>query len=140
MENPAPQLIPGGRTPWLAPRLWVGYLLAGVVVGLLWVVQTGPLWEHGLRMAVVLLVVPTAVHLIRRRWAAGKPATVHRISLPRIAVAKAVLVIAALTVTWLFEPSLPRIHYLGGLALTVTIAAGGPLLHRHLLTAPSVPE
>ncbi|MGW4123412.1 hypothetical protein [Nocardia sp. NPDC004711] len=136
MENRAPERIPAESMRSTAARRWAGYLLAGVTVGLLWVLQTGPLWEHGLRLGVVLLVVPTAAHLIRQRWAAGKPTTAPRISLRRLSAAKAALVAAAMTATWLLEPMLPEVRRLVGLALALTIAVGGPLLHRHLTVPP----
>ncbi|MET8878202.1 hypothetical protein [Nocardia sp. NPDC004604] len=137
MENRAPERVPAENTRWTPARTWAGYVLAGVTVGLLWVLQTGPLWEHGLRLGVVLLVVPTAAHLIRRRWTASKPITVPRLSLPRLSAAKAALVAAAMIATWLLEPMLPEVRRLVGLALALTIAVGGPLLHRHLTVLPA---
>ncbi|MBU3067751.1 hypothetical protein KO481_40315 [Nocardia sp. NEAU-G5] len=137
VESRAPEHISARRARRVAVLMWAGYLIVGVVVGLLWVLQTGPLWEHGLRLGAVLLVVPTGAHLIRRRWEAGRPATAPRISLLRLAAAKAVLVAAAMLATWLFEPTLPGVHGLVGLALALAIGVGGPLLHRHLTVPPA---
>ncbi len=117
--------------------LWTRYLLVGVIMGLVWGLQTGPLWEHAVRLAVLLMIVPPLLHQIRTRrdTRRGRRAGPH-LSLVRISAAKAGLVAAATLVTWLVEPAVKHPEYVGAFLLTATIAGLGPLLHARMVTHP----
>lgn len=129
---PGPAGPPGpSASPWDIARL---YLVAGLVMGGIWAWNHGaPLWEHAVKLLVVLFVGAPLLHLARSRRAARRPARRLRLSFVRLATAKVTLVALALGASWLLEDSMthPDLAVAAGLATVITLL--GPLLHRHLL-------
>ncbi|MFJ3925197.1 hypothetical protein [Streptomyces sp. NPDC090022] len=108
------------------------YAVAGIVMGAVWVLGSDtPAWEHALRLVALVVCAGAAMTLVhRRRVRLGRPAD-HRLH-AGLLLAKILLVVAALVLDgvlglWLSEPSV-----ITAVALTVSIAAGGPALHRWL--------
>ena len=109
------------------------YLLAGVNIGVLWMIGDGPVWQHAITLTIVLVVGPPVINLLRSKLVEdrGQP----RMSLARLSAGKALLVILAMTGTWALEPVVAQPKVVVGLALVVTVAVLGPLLHPRMLVA-----
>ncbi|MFE2226649.1 hypothetical protein [Streptomyces kronopolitis] len=117
--------------PWDIARL---YLAAGLVMGGIWAWNHGaPLWEHAVKLLVVLFVGAPLLHLARGRRAARRPPRRFRLSFVRLAAAKVALVALALGASWLLEGSMtdPDLAVAAGLTTVITLL--GPFLHRHLM-------
>ncbi|WP_430330769.1 hypothetical protein [Rhodococcus sp. ACT016] len=87
-------------------------------------------------MAVLLLVGPAVVHLIRNRVSTRGRHVKPRLSMPRLALAKAILVALAIVQTLLLETTVPGTRYLIGVEIALAIAIAGPALHRRMLVGP----
>ncbi|WP_027946817.1 hypothetical protein [Amycolatopsis taiwanensis] len=115
------------------PKTWavrLGYTAAGLAIGVAWALGWDrPIWEHALRLLVLVLVVPPIIHLVRRRTGrtAGHPPLRH------LVVAKVLLVAAAIGLEVLLDHWTSWSALLTALALTITVAVGGPSLHHTLL-------
>jgi hypothetical protein len=123
-------------------RTRVGYLVAGVALGALWLVNGGrSVWEHALRLLVLVLVVATVLELLRRRR--GGARTGSRRAYVRLLTAK----LALIGLAFAAEALLAHWSVLGAagaedvvaLALALAVAVGGPMLHERL-TAPAAPS
>jgi hypothetical protein len=118
----------------------IRYVAAGLFLGGVWIWRSGtPPWEHALRLLVVLLVVAPAfrwlrLRLIRRSGMPAGPMFPIRIWV----VAKIVLLGVALAVDWLLEKVMTRASagLVVGAFIAVTVAVGGPVLHRKVLRPP----
>ncbi|MFI9075517.1 hypothetical protein ACIGW8_03255 [Streptomyces sioyaensis] len=110
------------------------YLVAGLVMGGVWAWNHGsPLWEHAVKLLVLLFVAAPLLHLARSRRAARRPAHRFRLSFVRLAAAKIALVVLALGASWLLEDSMPHPDLIVAAGLAAVITLLGPLLHRCLL-------
>ncbi|MFD5510418.1 hypothetical protein ACFWIB_21900 [Streptomyces sp. NPDC127051] len=111
------------------------YVVAGAVMGVVWAWGADtPAWEHALRLLALVACAGAAMTLAgRRRARLGRP--VHRRLHSGLLLGKVLLVAAALLLDqllglWVSEPSL-----ITAVVLFVSIAAGGPALHRRLARA-----
>lgn len=108
----------------------VGYLAIGLTIGGAWLLGSSvPPWEHALRLLVVVVVIPPLVHLLRRRRGSSHSA---QPPLRYLVVAKVLLVAAALVVDMLLAQWTTAAEAVTGLMLALTVALGGPPLHRRL--------
>ncbi|MBM4791636.1 hypothetical protein HXP44_06055 [Streptomyces sioyaensis] len=110
------------------------YLVAGLVMGGVWAWNQGsPLWEHAVKLLVLLFVAAPLLHRARSRRAARRPARRLQLSFVRLAAAKIALVALAIGASWLLEDSMrhPDLAVAAGLTSVITVL--GPLLHRYLL-------
>jgi hypothetical protein len=120
-----------GRVP-----LRVFYLLAGLGLGAVWAFQDVPLWEHALRLALILVVAPPVIHLVRSQLATDRERPPGaRLSLVRFSIAKALLVVVALIGTVLLDQVISRPELVVGLALAAIVTTLGPRLHRRMLVS-----
>ncbi|WP_189264959.1 hypothetical protein [Streptomyces fuscichromogenes] len=105
-----------------------------MTIGALWLVQSGPLWQHALRLSLIVLVVAPLAHLVQsRRRSRGEQSHGPRPSLPRLVAAKIALLVIAVIGTWLLTPVLPHTEIVVTLAVAVIIAVLGPVLHPYML-------
>jgi hypothetical protein len=109
------------------------YRTVGIAMGAMWAWNQGePLWEHAVKLGVLLFVGAPLVHFVLKRRARQGQAVVP-LSVSKIVVAKVVLVAAALGATWLLRPSMTHADLIvaGGLFATITVL--GPKIHPLLL-------
>ncbi|WP_406637652.1 hypothetical protein [Amycolatopsis sp. WGS_07] len=106
----------------------LGYAVAGLVIGGAWAFGWDvPVWEHALRLLVIILVVPPVVHLARTRL--GRLTHTHP-PLRHLVIAKVLLVIGAIGLELLLDQVTPAAPFITAAALTVIVAACGPRWHR----------
>ncbi|MDL4819672.1 hypothetical protein [Actinomadura opuntiae] len=111
------------------------YRVAGLVMGGVWAWNAGqPVWEHALKLGLLLFVGAPLLHLAQKRRAARHPAAAPRVSIVRVAAAKGVLLAAALLASYLLR-STPHGDLYVAAGLAVAIAGIGPLLHRRFVAA-----
>ncbi|MFF4452001.1 hypothetical protein [Streptomyces goshikiensis] len=135
---PSSRITEGRARKYVRPAV---YVLAGIVMGAVWALGSdAPAWEHALRVLVLVGCVAVAMTPLRRRRARlGRPVD-HRLH-SGLLLGKVLLVAAALFVDellgrWISDPTL-----ITAVLLAVTIAVGGPALHRRLSrggTGPTV--
>ncbi|MFH8680486.1 hypothetical protein [Streptomyces lydicus] len=119
---------PGGA------RLVRPYLVAGLVMGGVWALNQGePLWEHALKLLVLLFVAAPLLHLVRRRRTARHPGPRPRLSFARLAVAKVALIALALGAGQVLDGAVDHPDLAVAAGLTTAVTLFGPLLHRLLL-------
>ncbi|MCX4844517.1 hypothetical protein [Streptomyces sp. NBC_00893] len=126
------------RSKPTATGLRLAYATAGLLIGGAWAYgRDMPLWEHALRLCVIVVVVPPVLHLIRRRL---RRSAVHHLPLRHLIVAKVLLVVGAVVVQLSLDPLTARTSLLTAVALTAVVAVGGPAWHRSRRTTggPSV--
>jgi ABC-type amino acid transport system permease subunit len=112
------------------------YWTAGLVMGAIWAWNQGePLWEHAVKLLVLLFVVAPAAHFALQRRARRENATGPHLSFPRLVAAKVALVALALGAAWLLRPAMTHADLVIAAGLALTIIAFGPRLHPYLLTA-----
>ncbi|WP_371792219.1 hypothetical protein OG285_24655 [Streptomyces sp. NBC_01471] len=114
-----------------------GYLVAGLVMAGMWFRGAGlPVWEHALRVLVLILVVPPLIHLVRRRRErrTGR-APSRRVPLRRLVALKVTLVAAAVCCDWLLGLRLPEPGAITAVGLLLAVALGGPAFHQRQLSA-----
>ncbi|AYV31841.1 hypothetical protein HET69_18060 [Streptomyces sp. CJ_13] len=115
------------------------YVLAGIVMGVVWALGSDtPAWEHALRVLALVGCAAAAMTLLHRRRARlGRPVD-HRLHssllLGKVLLVAAALVVDELLGRWVSDPSL-----ITATLLAVTIAVGGPALHRRLSHGGSGP-
>ncbi|MFI6347820.1 hypothetical protein [Streptomyces sp. NPDC050560] len=109
------------------------YLIVGLVMGALWVWHKGePLWEHALKLLVLLFVVaPLVLGRMRRKH----PPVPGQLTLayPRLVVAKLVLLVVTLAASALLRDKVDNADLVVAVGMAVVIAVGGPLIHPRLL-------
>lgn len=101
--------------------------VTGLVVGGLWALQAGaPLWEHALRLGLLLFVVaPAALWVIGRRLGAADRTHVNRLAV-RALVAKSALLVAALGLSAVLRQVTGSADYLVAAGIALAIAFLGP--------------
>ncbi|WP_432000941.1 hypothetical protein [Streptomyces sioyaensis] len=110
------------------------YLVAGLVMGGVWAWNQGsPLWEHAVKLLVLMFVAAPLLRRVRSRRAARRPARRLQLSFVRLATAKVALVALAIGASWLLEDSMRNPDLAVAAGLTTVITVLGPLLHRYLL-------
>jgi hypothetical protein len=115
----------------LSRKVFAGYVLAGAVLGALWVAQSGaPLWEHGLRLLLLIAGVTAATTLLRK-WR-GRD---HQHDVTRFIAAKVGLVVVAMLATVLLDDWLGNPDPWVGLGLFVVVAVLGPVARPWLAPA-----
>ncbi|MFE9841475.1 hypothetical protein [Streptomyces goshikiensis] len=126
---PISRIAEGWARGYVRPAV---YALAGIVMGVVWALGSDtPAWEHALRVLALVGCAAVVMTLLRRRRARlGRPVD-HRLH-SSLLLGKVLLVAAALVVDdllgrWISDPSL-----ITAALLAVTIAVGGPALHRKL--------
>lgn len=103
--------------------------LAGVILGGLWALQHGEsLWEHAVRVGILLFVVaPVGMWLLRRRQGPdGSP--FGGVRLGRLMVAKGTLLVAALAASALLRPVMSGADYVVAVGLFATVRLAGPAM------------
>jgi hypothetical protein len=111
------------------------YAVLGLIAGGLWLWGSGdPLWLHALRMLAIVLIIPALASRLNAAVARrhGKQRT-ETISVGRLVAIKAGLVIVALAVTALLGSRLAHLDLYVAAWLALTLALGGPAIHRRLL-------
>ncbi|MFE7112801.1 hypothetical protein ACFU98_38345 [Streptomyces sp. NPDC057575] len=118
------------RSEPTATGLRLAYAVAGLLIGGAWAYgRDTPLWEHALRLGVIVVVVPPIVHLVRSRLR-RRPTTQH-LPLRQLVVAKVLLVVAAVVVELMLDPLTAWASFLTAAALTAAVAVRGPIWHRN---------
>lgn len=122
-------------------KIRLAYLLAGIGIGASWATQNEPLWQHALRLALILLVGLPLLRLIlgRLRARRGDAARPH-FSLIRFTAAKLGLVLASTAATLLLDPVTAHARPTVGILIIVAVAALGPALHPRLFVHRHPPE
>ncbi|MFB7214049.1 hypothetical protein [Streptomyces sp. NPDC056255] len=135
MSNGTPQTAPPKER---TPKEWpvrLGYIAVGLGIGGAWLLgRDVPPWEHALRLLAIVVVVPPAVHLLRRRRAR---ATLPHLPLRHLVAAKVLLVGAALGLDALLALWTVWAPVATALTLTLIVAVGGPPLHQRLQPRPT---
>lgn len=107
----------------------LGYVVAGAVVGALWITQSGtPLWEHAARLLGLMAIVMT-VTTVRARLRNRPPK--HPIA--RFMAAKVGLVVLAVLAAILTSGRIDNEDMWIGLGLFALVAVFGPRLHPWLM-------
>ncbi|NLU68282.1 hypothetical protein [Streptomyces sp. HNM0574] len=118
--------------------LRIAYVVAGLAIGGAWAYgRDMPLWEHALRLCVIVVVVPPVLHLVRRRL--RRPAARH-LPLRQLVLAKVLLVLGAVAVELLLEPLTAGASLITAAALAAVVALGGPSWHRNRHGAAGPPR
>lgn len=124
------------RRQTMRQLMYARYAIAGLVIGGAWIWRAGAsLWEHALRLLIVLVVVAPTLGYLRRRRATRGGGRPSYLPLPQLIGAKLVLIVIAVGVQWLLERSLSATDasVIVGVGLGLTVAVGGPQLHRYLI-------
>ena len=113
-----------GRTAWAAKQPYGHYLIAGLAVAGLWLLNGGKsLLYHAVQMLVVMSVL-TLLQIVADRRHGKLPAYIRLIS------AKLVLVAVAVGAGWLLGPVTSQSNAIVATGLVVLITAAGPALDR----------
>lgn len=113
------------------------YLILGVILGLFWYVNGAqPLWQHALRMLLIMAGVLIVLELLARRRHRGGGDRPH-IAHGRIIAAKLVLLAVAVGAEWLLDLYTSRADLIVAIGLAVVVAVAGPPLEHHLVRMPS---
>jgi len=108
----------------------IRFAVAGGVLAVTWLWRgSTPIWQHALRLAVVLFVVAPTVSWLRRRSRDGHETTPLRRDVSRVVlVAKFLAILAASVLQWLLQKwiSPEWAATVVGLALGLAVAVGGP--------------
>jgi hypothetical protein len=115
----------------------IRYLVAGIFLGLVWAWHADkPLWEHVLKLAIVLLLVAPILRVARQALGARRGRT-RSVSWPRLLAAKVPLLVLALLADWGLRHwmSATSSGLVTAVAVAVAVATLGPVLHPHLLVA-----
>ncbi|MFG2794959.1 hypothetical protein [Streptomyces sp. NPDC048419] len=101
------------------------YAFIGLAVGGAWMLGGDmPAWQHALRLLAAVLIIPPLIHLLRRRL----NHTGH-LPLRRLVMAKILLVAAALALDLLLTAWTSHADIFTAVAVAVSVAVGGPLVH-----------
>jgi glucose dehydrogenase len=116
--------------------LYAGYTVAGLFIGGAWIWRAGAsVWEHVLRLLVILVVAAPLLRLVRqwRAKRAGRPA--RYVPVKQLIAAKLTLIVVAAGVQIALEHLVSRTtaSVIVGVALAGAVALGGPQLQRHLI-------
>ena len=126
-EQPGP-----GRPKRIASvRLW--YLVAGLFMGAAWAWNRGtPLWEHAVKLLVLMVVVSAVLSWQQRRGSRGAHQG-PQVSIPRLVAAKVLLVAAAVAANWLLAGRVAKPDLIVATCLALFVALLGPHLHSRLI-------
>jgi hypothetical protein len=121
----------------------IRYLVAGLVLGLVWAWHAGePLWEHVLRLVIVVLILAPILHLLPqilgvRRTRTRTRARARSVAWPRVLAAKVPLIALALLADWGLRHWMTAraSGIITGVAMAVAVATLGPVLHTRLFVA-----
>ncbi|WIY01618.1 hypothetical protein QRX60_47655 [Amycolatopsis mongoliensis] len=111
------------------------FLALGLLLGVLWYVNgSRPLWEHALRMLVLMIVVLVALELLARRRYHGneRPHIRHG----WIIGAKLALLAVAVGADWLLAQWTSRANLIVAIGLAVVVAVAGPRLAHRAVRGP----
>lgn len=109
------------------------YWIAGLIMGALWAWNRGePLWEHALKLGLLLFVAAPLIMGAMKRKHPPRPGQ-STLSLARLVAAKVVLVIVALLAAWLLRDRVDQPDLVVAVGITVVIGLIGPRIHRHLM-------
>lgn len=110
-------------------KIRLGYLVAGLVIGALWLSHSeDPPLEIGLRLLALMAVVMVASTLVRRAAERrGKRVPQHRIG--RFLAVKVALLAGAVVAGIVLEGSIAHADMWIGVATAVVVALAGPALH-----------
>ncbi|MGW7530009.1 hypothetical protein [Streptomyces sp. NPDC054783] len=114
----------------------VRYSVFGLIVGGLWLWHAGDsAWEHGLRLLVLMMVVPPTLGGLRTVIARRRGRkTANEISLVRLLAFKGTLALTAVAVSLIADGRIPCLDVYMAVWLALALALGGPALHHRLLT------
>jgi len=101
----------------------------------LWYLNGGtPLWEHALRMFLVMVVALVVLELLARRkhGSGDRPRIAHR----RIIAAKLALLVLAIGAEWLLRQWTNHANLIIAIGLAAVVALCGPMLQLHLIPSP----
>ncbi|MDI3390307.1 hypothetical protein QIS99_29550 [Streptomyces sp. B-S-A8] len=105
------------------------YAAAGLLIGGAWAYgRDMPLWEHALRLCVIVVVVPPVLHLVRSRL--RRRSAAQHLPLRQLVVTKVLLVAAAVVVELLLDPLTAWASFVTAAALAAVVAVGGPAWHQ----------
>ncbi|GAA2104327.1 hypothetical protein GCM10009801_79870 [Streptomyces albiaxialis] len=120
-------MAPGPESAGAGLRL--AYASAGLLIGGAWAYgKDMPLWEHALRLGLIVVVVPPVLHLLRSRR--GGPAARH-LPLRHLVAAKVLLILGAAGMELLLDPLTAWASFVTAAALAAVVAIGGPTWHRN---------
>ena len=117
------------KAPTRGGRTQIGYLIAGIVFGALWLSHSSePLWEVVLRLVVIMGIAMTVSALVRR-WAVRRGRRVPEHSIGRFVIAKLALLMLAVIAAVVLELWIPKADMWIGLGMAVLVAVVGPRIH-----------
>ncbi|MWA14636.1 hypothetical protein [Streptomyces sp. BA2] len=120
-------MTPGSEPTTTGLRL--AYATAGLLIGGAWAYgKDMPLWEHALRLCVIVVVVPPALHLVRSRL--RRRSAARHLPLRQLVVAKVLLVAAAVVAELLLDPLTAWASFITAAALAAVVTVAGPTWHR----------
>jgi hypothetical protein len=115
----------------------IRYLVAGLVLGLVWVWHADePLWEHVLRLVIVVLILAPLLRLAPQVLGVRRVRT-RGVSWPRLLAAKVPLLALAVVADWGLRHwvTATASGLVTGGALAAAVATLGPVLHTRLFVA-----
>ena len=134
---------PHTRIPVTA-AIRVRYALLGLGVGAIWLWQSGTSpWIHGLRILILLIVVPAVAGRLARMIGRRRGRDVRGgLSLGRLVAFKAALALVAVAATVLLAGRVPGLDWYVAAWLALMIAFVGPAAHHTLLSRkpPQLPQ
>lgn len=126
----------GHRLPQ-STKIRIGYLVAGVTIGALWMAHAGESpWQHALRLVALMVGVMT-VATVARRVATRRGRHRQHPRLGRFIVLKGAVVALAVMATLVLDKWIDKPDRWIGLGLTAVVALVGPMVHPWL-TAEAV--
>jgi hypothetical protein len=114
------------------PKVRIGYLVAGVVTGVLWLAHDGSPLEHAVRLLALMATVMTvswAVHRIAARLGRSLP----RHPVGRFLLAKVGIVVLALVAATALDGLLADANLWVAVGMGAVVALLGPVLHPWLM-------
>jgi hypothetical protein len=116
----------------------IRFLVPGIVFGVLWYANRDtPLWEHAVRMLVIMVVVLAAIELLADRHNGQKRAP--HLAHGRVIGAKLGLLAIAVVAEWALDHWTEQASAVVAVGLVVVTAVVGPALRHHCVRA-SVPR
>jgi hypothetical protein len=114
---------------------------AGLFMGAAWAWNAGtPLWEHSVKLLVLMLAVSAVLSVRRWRLARRDGRARPAVSIPRLITAKVLIVFAASIASYLLGTVTARPDYVVAACLTVCVTLSGPRLRGWLLERGELPQ
>ena len=126
-------MISTAARPQADAELSKQFLVAGVILGVLWYANGGePWWEHALRMLLIMVSALIALDLLARRkhTCGDRPRIAHG----RIIAAKLALLMLAIGVEWLLGLWTDRADLIVATGLAALVALAGPRLQPYFVS------